>query len=113
MMAYADYSYYQETYKGAVVPAALFDGLSIRATWYIDSLIRTHQDEPVEAVKMACCAVTEAYYFQQQSAGISSETVGKHSVTYRDSTENRAQLYEAAYAYLCNTGLLYRGVILL
>ena len=105
---YADYSYYIANY-GAAIPAALYDALSIRAMWYIDSLI-PHQINPSDAVKMASCAVAEVLFDHEQGGGVSHETVGRHSVTYASAQERKAQLYETAYSYLCNTGLLYKAV---
>lgn len=106
---YADYTYYTTTYQGAAIPAASYDALSIRAMWYVDSLIK-HQTNPGDAVKMASCAVAEVLFDHEQSGGVSHETVGRHSVTYASQQEKNARLYEAAYSYLCNTGLLYRAV---
>ena len=110
MKAYADLSYYHTVYQGASISEASFDALAIRASWYIDGLIGRHLDAPMEAVKMACCAVADVMNMQDEIAMKQSESVGQYSVSYQSPVEHKTQLYEAAASYLRNTGLMYRGV---
>lgn len=96
-----------------------FDRLAIYASAYLDELTmgRTAGEIPAateERVKMALCAVADAYLLQEQGGGVASETNDGISVTYvagisNAKTEGR-RLYEAAALFLGPTGLLYRGV---
>lgn len=120
-MAFADYTYYIETYKGASISEKDFPMLAERASDYITYLTFGRATEDNEKVKRAACAMAEAYQviFKAQSAAISesgeiaSQTVGSYSVTYRSSADlaesQRKELYKIAQMYLGSTGLLYRG----
>lgn len=58
----------------------------------------------------AVCAVMDALYLDDQSAGKTSETVADWSVSYNQSTTGTgAAVYDAARPWLVDTGLLYRG----
>lgn len=121
MTPYADYTFYTESFLGKSIPAEEFGHYALLATQYINSVTFDRiVGEPIEAVKMACCAVAEAYrsaygasYYKALS-GIASESVGSHSVSY--ATPNSAtakipeeKLYSATKLWLGNTGLMYRG----
>lgn len=69
-------------------------------------------DEKImEKVREACCAVTDMLLQKEQRDGIASETNDGISVTYTtEGSTDEERLYQAAVLYLCNTGLLYRGV---
>ncbi|MDO5433825.1 hypothetical protein [Eubacterium sp.] len=113
-MAYADYSYYTDRYGGTVIPEAAFTRLALLAETQIDQMTfgRIKSDEPIaEAVKNAVCSVAEELSRQEQGPEKASESVGKQSVSYVASGKSNAQkCYDAAYPFLINTGLLYRGL---
>lgn len=113
-MAYVDYTYYKETFKGSSIPEAAFDGWEVQAEAYIDMITfgRIDADNVSNEVKKAVCAVSEKAKQLHDDGGIkTSETVGNHSVAYKieDSASTMSKLKVAASVHLCNTGLLYRG----
>lgn len=119
-MAFADYNYYIEVYKGASLTENDFPMLAERASDYL-TYITYGRVTDGDNVKRAVCALAEAYevIFKAQSMAssdsgeIASQTVGSYSVTYRSSADlaqsQRKELYKIAQMYLGNTGLLYRG----
>lgn len=116
-MAYADYEFYIDCYRGSRIPEADFARLAERATEYIDfATLGTAMDYPDtrQLVKKACCAVAEAYQTNEQGGGVVSETVGKITRNYAagvSTTPTEEQrLYRAISRYLLQEGLLYRGV---
>jgi len=67
---------------------------------------------------MCCCEIAETLYrdelVQQESNGVSSESVAGWSKSYEDSESRRTALKslqrDCIYKWLGNTGLLYSGV---
>jgi len=117
MTNYADYTYYIDTYKGAVLDTASFDLYALKATQKIKlyTLDRINVDNISEEVKMCCCELAELMYKhdREDSNGITSEKVGEHSVSYV-SPEAKEKLLNLSvksiiYNWLAMTGLLYRG----
>ena len=134
-MAYADYTYYYDTYMGTMSEED-FSRLAVRASSYLDDYTRDKAKDNAEldAVKMCCCALVDVYKLietakelanKDMTAGLSSdaiqsETVGGYSRTMRSGGEGassslqagldaKKQLAATAMEYLANTGLLYRG----
>lgn len=119
-MAYADYTYYTDTYLGTAIAAADFPRLAQDASAEIDRMtfgraapiVEANADaDMIEAIQMATCAVAEA--LQQNAQGgadsVTSERVGSYAVTYARPTSHQRTLLDAAARWLANTGLLYRG----
>lgn len=106
-MAYADYTFYTETYKGTLSEAA-FGRLSERASDYIDA--RTNYvlkksgipAEYEERVMKCCCALAEAMDKNEKGGVKSSESVGNYSVSYAVNEKASAsqRLDEAFRLYL-------------
>ena len=125
-MAYVDFEFYQNTYKGDTVPVSAFDKWAERASEYIDAdsggLAATATGEAMEAVKRCCCAVAEALYTAQlqaengtpDGAVLKAETVGSWRQEYEltaDATKTLdTRVYDIEKRYLGAWGLLYRGV---
>lgn len=114
-MAYADYAYYTNIYKGASVPESAFDAVAERASEILDSLTFGRiTDDWIDddGVKKACCAIAERQYTADQRGGadVRSESVGSYSVTYADGGGTNAKNAAIAARYLAGTGLLYRGL---
>lgn len=110
-MAYADFCFYQQGYKGSAMPASVFERLSERASEYLDSITFGRiTEDPTMEVRLACCAVAEELLRQEDGGMVSSESVGSWHRTYStgDSDPDR-RLYTTASQYLGRTGLLYRG----
>ena len=123
-MMYAEYSYYLSEFGCSIVPESDWQAMATKASRYIDqiTLMRAAEMSDHDGVKLATCAVAEIQYkYAQQdkrtvsSAGVSSESVGNHSVSYTEVTEEtlavkNAEMQQAASLYLFPTGLLYKGV---
>lgn len=123
MIKYADFKYYKDTYKGAVLDAASFDLYSRKSTLLIrqQTFNRVSESDIPDDVSMCCCELAE-YLSKKDAAeqdteagikGMTAETTGGHSVSY-ESSEAREQANNKAvstiiYNWLAFTGLLYRG----
>lgn len=137
-MAYADYEYYKNTYLGTAISEQDFPRMALRASTYLDYYTagKAAQNDSMDAVKMACCAVAEQYQaidtaqalaqkslsaaLSKEGGELKSQTVGSWTKTYQSGGESAAQaaasansakagLASAASMYLSGTGLLYRG----
>lgn len=112
-MAYADFTFYTEEYKGKAIIEADFNRLVTRASSYLDSITqgRASSYSADNAVKMAACAVADAWLTNEQGGELQSQSVGSWSKSYAvkaKSTDSR--LYDAAKLYLGSTGLLSRWI---
>lgn len=132
---YADYGFYLSHFGGAMT-AEEFGRCARRASAYLDYYTqgRAGKNAGLPALKLACCALAEQYKaieaWQMQAmraatasgeaAGIKSETVGAHSISYQSAAElsggataarkaAEQELAEIAMKYLAHTGLIYRG----
>lgn len=111
-MAYIDYEYYSNRFKGTTIPLADFEHVSLRAEEYINYITNNRITDISVPVQHACCAVAEKLYSMGAREGIRSETTDGYSVTYADNATLHHLLYGSAEVYLADTGLLYRGVCL-
>ena len=120
---YADYNFYTSEYMGSAIPETAFTAVERAASAYIDYI--THNRIPTidlpesvrVKVKMAVCAVAEICYKQtmdEDSATVSSESVGNHSKTYavvkKGFDERQHEKLINAKTYLHGTGLMYGGL---
>ena len=111
-MAYADYNFYTNEYKGNVIPNyESFNSAILQASAYLDYIVRGYI-EPTDKVKLAACAVADVIYKETETSNIASESVGNHSRTYvtKSKQDLDREKYKAANIYLWGTGLLYRGM---
>jgi phosphohistidine swiveling domain-containing protein len=122
-MAYADYTFYVDTFGGTAIASDDYLPLATQASDLIDyitmdraqAIVDAGTDtEKIEAIKKAQCAVAEELNKMTYSQeGIKSERVGDHSITYTDlapaQLSKNARVTIAAKRYLAFTGLLYRG----
>lgn len=112
-MVYATYDFYTDKYFGNAIPSADFNRLINRASIYIDGITqgRASSNSADDAVKMAACAVADAWLKNEQGGDLQSQSVGSWSMTYANSTKSSEQrLYDAAKLYLGPTGLLSRWI---
>ena len=117
MTNYADYAYYTDTYKGAVIDTASFLRYSEKATQTIklNTFGRVDKDNIPEEVKMCCCELAELIFRadKEDTKGIASEKVGEYSVAYTSPEAREKQLSKSTANIINNwlamTGLLYRG----
>lgn len=95
-MAYADYSFYKNIYKGNKLSEADFDRLSERASDYIDKrtdyvLCKSGIPPDMEIrIKKACCAAAETYKSCESGGVKLSESVDGYSVSYAASEHRTA-----------------------
>jgi len=112
-----DYKFYTGTFHGKVSEAD-FTRLKVYASAYLDerTMGRINDDLPeetVQKVKLALCALVDAYHQNEKGGTVAAETNDGVSVTYAVGTaksESR-RLYDALALFLGPTGLLYRGVM--
>jgi hypothetical protein len=117
-MAYIDYTYYTDVYKGVPIPNAdTFSRLSERASELIDQVTNyTIQDLAAltpftqEQVKKATAAQVEYFYYAGETSvhGDLFGNVKLGDFTYSGGTPSA--ISPAVINYLRPTGLLYRGV---
>ena len=100
-MAYADYTFYTSTYKGNAIAESDFDRLATRAGSWLDRVAGGSPSPVTDAVKMAACAVAEAWQQNEQGGEMVSQSVGSWSRTYaKQGKSNEDRLMEAARLYL-------------
>ena len=126
MAAFADYTYYLDTYGGTVIPAEAFEKAMRDASREVnrytleraEAVLAANSDlSLIEKIKFAACAVAEVIYqYGNQIMGrrdIASESVGDHSVSYLSTDQLRANevhaLSETIEGYLGLTGLMFLG----
>jgi hypothetical protein len=122
-MAYADYTYYTDTYFGFKVPSEKFNFYSERASEKLDCLVNIEISATIlttyeTEIKKCVCAITDIMYQEDKDDGkyISSEKVLTHQVNYgsrvgisREQTEGQ-KIYQVTVTYLGKTGLLFGGL---
>lgn len=118
MNNFVDYDYYKNTYGGTSVPSSIFARLSLRASYKVNNYTMGRAEKLenlTDEIKLATCSIIDKMYSIEEDGGVKvAETVGKHSVTYADTSNNTTEdklYYRIALTYLANTGLLYRGLL--
>ena len=110
-----DYSFYAGVFHGTLTEKD-FTRCAVFASAYLDTVTDGRcsgvlSEQTARKVKLAFCAVADAYAANERGGDIAAESNDGVSVSYRGATGTAAQrLYDAAAAYLAPTGLLYRGV---
>jgi hypothetical protein len=117
MDVFVNYEFYKTEYHGSAIGEGdQFDNLAIRASAFLTRISYGRAKESIPEVKMAACAVIDAFVKYEAREGISSESVGNHSVSYGSSARDggdlplESRMYNEAAIYLEDTGLLYRGL---
>ena len=137
MMAYADYTYYTDSFLGTAIAAADFPRLALRASDFLDyyTLGKAEgatDEKTVDALAKACCAIAEEMQSDAQAKAVAakaasaalaatggevkSETVGSWSQSYttsadyaKSSTSNADA--KAAYAGIAQEYLVNTGLL--
>lgn len=124
-MAYADESFYRESYLQGRKPAisAGFSFYARQASQVINQytfgrLKDLPEDRIPETARMCCCELAEALYQtekqQKESGGKTSEKIGTYSVSYGTAQESAAVAARnqrgIVMKWLADTGLCYQGV---
>lgn len=103
-MPYADFEYYTVAYRGSSITESEFERLILRASSYIDRITagRASSTLPADPVKMAACAVAEAWQTNEQGGEMVSQSVGAWSRSYARGKPKSAEarLFDAAALYL-------------
>ena len=120
-MQFVDFEYYKNKFKGSLQEDE-FNQLAREASAIVNRLTMRRinadalQGQPY--VKDCTCAVAEKIEEMQrkeEAAKIASETIGPHSVTFRNEAktteaEKQIEYKRVVEIYLFGTGLLYRGL---
>lgn len=127
MAGYADFAFYRDTYLGAAITEVDFPRLVMRASQIIDLvtyqralpiITANTQTDVITDIKLATCAVAEAFQKTEQRDGqasgvIASEKQGQYAVSYVEANDAKLSAEEryrqAASLYLLSTGLMYVG----
>ena len=123
-MQFVDFEYYKNKFKGSLQEDE-FNQLAREASAIVNRLTMRRinadalQGQTYEKdVKDCTCAVAEKIEEMQrkeEAAKIASETIGPHSVTFRNEAkmteaEKKIEYKRVVEIYLFGTGLLYRGL---
>lgn len=116
---YVDFKYYQNEYGGNKIPQDSFQRLERQseAVLHLITFDRVKRfPEITDAIRDAICAMAEtAWLEEKKTPGVKSETIDGYSVSYADSGNTTGAngmtnaMYESAFPYLANTGLLFKG----
>ncbi len=115
-MIYADYDFYTQDYLGTIADETTFKRLALSASAFLDAITFGNIDKTQDIrgeVKFAMCAVVDVKQdYATGKRGVQSESAGKVSVTYAGAADRTEETdcYKAAYEFLANTGLLFRGI---
>lgn len=111
-----DYKSYSETYGGKKIPEDDWKRLSQKAGQRLNHftfgrLPDRWEGEPwEECARFAVCEMAEILFDEERRSGKTSENTDGYSVSFDTSVSVTANLYEIAYSYLGNTGLMDFGV---
>ena len=113
-MAYANYTYYKNTYGGQLTER-IFDTYASRAAAFVDLVTFDRSKTTTiytDQVAMANCAVVDAMHASSKGNKLSENNDGL-SVTYnpRGQKSQDQSCYDAAKVYLAMTGLMFRGAM--
>ena len=124
-MQYAEHAFYRSEFLGDRIPdESTFNRLATRASAKLDhyTMGRISQTDCGIAVRLAVCSMAEILFWEEkrnnahEGREISSESNDGYSVSFGGSSEmdmsafSEKSLYQAAYAYLSQTGLMDFGV---
>lgn len=120
-MAYADYTYYSDSFSGTLIPSSEFVTYASKAERLVRFVTNHRITEVTDEVKNAVCAAAEAAYEIRSSVanvpqGVKSENTDGYSVTYKEYDADELKYKEqnamlaAIRQELSGTGLLYQGV---
>lgn len=113
MEIYADYEYYNKTYKG-LLDSSSFENFAVQASLKIKNLTSNRATSDIEEVKQCMCKLADAIYENSKiKTNISSEKVDNYSRNYviKNETDKSKEYYLIVEEYLGRLGLLYGGVL--
>lgn len=113
-MKLTDYSFYKTNYGGELIPTdIIFCRICLKASNFIRKVTfnRIKKDNISDEVQFAVCSVADELYSIEKVGLKTTETVGNHTISYVQLTENELnkKIYSIAKTYLPDE-LLYRGI---
>lgn len=105
---YVDYSFYTSQY-GGTLPPAVFSRLEIQASQTVNYYTFNRIGEPDDQIRYCVCELVE-YLSSIENGIITSESVGKHSMSYKIEKSKDAMAKDIVIKWLLGTGLMYRGL---
>lgn len=112
-----DYGFYVDSYGGTELTEAAWKRLSGKAVQRLSHFTFDRIPEDWEKMpwsnqaKCAVCEMAEFFFMQEKSSGKTSENTDGYAVSYKSDTESDGKLYEIAYVYLGNAGLMDFGEV--
>ncbi len=116
---YADYVFYTDTYLGTMIPdEKAFKRTARDAEQKLDLYTLERIDQADDRIRLAVCKMSDVLYRSEQrkkqhdGREVSSENNDGYSVSYAAVNEQdymrlvEEELYNAAYTYLSQTGLM-------
>ncbi len=125
MVAYADVTYYKETYRGSSIPDEALEGALRQASRYVDTLTYNRIAKAgfesltpfqQEIIKEVCCILSDfEYEYADELSGIlQSYSINGVSMTFGSGwnmvCQNGVAMHRDTYEYLCQTGLCCRSL---
>lgn len=110
-----EYSFYTDTYGGTNISETGWKRLSQKALQRLQEftfwrLPENWSDQEWENMaKSAVCEMAEFLFFEEKRGGKTSENTDGYSASYETADSVKLQMYDVAYAYLGNTGLMDFG----
>lgn len=102
-----DFEFYRRKYDGDIIPADIFERLSIKSENLLRSMTKKDAWENVcYDMKMCICNIAEILFEKDKIGMTKSENNDGYSVTY----SRNAEICSAAHMWLANSGLLWRGL---
>lgn len=106
------YSFYVDSYGGDNVPEPIWENMEQKAESRLEQYTFGRMPEEwdeaewANMAKCAVCEMVEAMYVYDKRDGKTSENNDGYSVCYDVSENISKKLYDIAYVYLSNTGLM-------
>lgn len=110
-----EYRFYADTYGGTNISEAAWKRLSQKAVQRLQEFTFGRLPEEwagqtwENKAKCAVCEMAEIIQADERRGGKTAENTDGYAVSYETADTFKSQLYEVAYVYLGNTGLMYFG----
>lgn len=126
-MRYAEYTFYQTEYLGdRITDESTFNRLALRASERLDYFTfgKIDGEDVSDSVRLAVCSMADILFWEEKRKNahdgreLASESNDGYSVSFASASETERQgltdrqLYQAAYVYLSQSGLMDFGVTL-
>lgn len=126
-MRYAEYTFYQTEYLGdRITDESTFNRLALRASERLDYFTfgKIDGEDVSDSARLAVCSMADILFWEEKRKNahdgreLASESNDGYSVSFASASETERQgltdrqLYQAAYVYLSQSGLMDFGVTL-